>query len=112
MARLRSRANAEPIDNFDVGTTPIHEKTKTYQPPANPTTKITRLFKRVHGTSFLVRYFCYITPLCLLLLIPLLFGLLLFKQATVGGVKLFWFGIWLEIVWLTLWLARVSYFYL
>jgi hypothetical protein len=110
MGRSRSRTNAEPIDDFDVGTTPIHEKTKIYQPPANPTTKIARFFKKIHNSSFLVRYFCYITPLVLLLLIPLLFGLLLFKQATVGGVTLFWFGIWLEIVWLTLWLGRVSLF--
>ncbi|RAL61653.1 hypothetical protein DID88_002722 [Monilinia fructigena] len=29
------------------------------------------------------------------------------RKTTVGGVKLFWFGIWLEIVWLTLWLARI-----
>ena len=108
MGRSRSRTNAEPIDDFDVGTTPIHEKTKVYQPPANPTTKLARIFKKIHHSSFLVRYFFYIAPLVLLLLIPLLFGLLLFKQTTVGGVKLFWFGIWLEIVWLTLWAGRVG----
>jgi hypothetical protein len=108
MARSRTRTNAEPIDDFDVGTTPIHEKTKVYQPPANPTTKVAKFFKRIHNSSSLVRYFCYITPLVLILLIPLLFGLLLFKQANVGGVSLFWFGIWLEIVWLTLWAGRVS----
>lgn len=107
MGRSRSRTNAEPIDDFDVGTTPIHEKTKIYQPPANPTTKIAKFFKKIHNSSFLVRYFCYITPLVVLLLIPLLFGLLLFEQANVGGVRLFWFGIWLEIVWLTLWAARI-----
>lgn len=108
MARSRSRnAGGEPEDDFDVGTTPIHEKTKVYQPPANPSTKFAKVFKKIHNSSFLVRYFCYITPLTLLLLIPLLFGLLLFKNATVGGVELFWFGIWLEIVWLTLWAGRV-----
>lgn len=108
MARSRSRNNPEPVDDFDVGTTPIHETTKIYQPPANPTTKLAKIFKRVHNSSFLVRYFLYISPLTLLLLIPLLLGLLVFKRSTVGGVKLFWFGIWLEIVWLTLWAARVS----
>jgi hypothetical protein len=107
MARSRSRTNAEPVDDFDVDTTPIHEKTKVYQPPADPTTKIAKFFKKVHNSSFLVRYFVYITPIALLLLIPLLFGLLLFPDRTVGGVELFWFGIWLEIVWLTLWAGRV-----
>jgi hypothetical protein len=56
----------------------------------------------------LVRYFCYILPFTILLLIPVFLGLYVFKQANVGDVKLFWFGIWLEIIWLTLWLARVS----
>jgi hypothetical protein len=109
MARSRSRNNVEPADDFDVDTTPIHEKTKIYQPPANPTTKLAKVFKKVHQSSFLVRWFIYITPLTLLLLIPLLFGIWLFPQTTVGDVKLVWFGIWLEIVWLTLWAGRVSF---
>jgi hypothetical protein len=55
-----------------------------------------------------VRWFVYITPPTLLLLIPLLFGIWLFPQTTVSGVELLWFGIWLELVWLTLWAGRVS----
>lgn len=109
MARSRSRNNLEPSDDFDIDTTPIHEKTKIYQPPANPTTKLAKFFKKVHQSSFLVRWFVYITPITLLLLIPLLFGIWLFPQTTVGGVELLWFGIWLEIVWLTLWAGRVSF---
>lgn len=108
MARSRSRTAAEPVDDFDIDTTPIHEKTKIYKPPPNPTTKIAKFFKKVHSSSFLVRYFVYISPLTILLLIPVLLGLLVFENTTVGHVKLFWFGIWLEIVWLTLWLSRVS----
>jgi hypothetical protein len=88
VARSRSRNNPEPADDFDVDTTPIHEKTKIYQPPANPSTKFAKFFKKVHQSSFLVRWFVYITPLTLLLLIPLLFGIFLFPQATVGGVQL------------------------
>ncbi|TAQ87891.1 hypothetical protein B7494_g3781 [Chlorociboria aeruginascens] len=107
MARSRSRTAPDPIDDFDVDTTPIHEKTKVYQPPANPSTNIAKIFKRIHSSSVLVRYFFYITPLMLLLLIPVLFGRLLFTTANVGDVSLFWFGIWLEIVWLTLWLGRI-----
>jgi len=106
-SRSRNEPNMEPADDFDIDTTPIHEKTKIYQPPKNPSTKLAKFFKRVHNSSFLVRYFVYITPLTALLLIPVLFGLYLFPTANVGGVKLFWFGIWLEIVWLTLWAGRV-----
>ncbi|KAG9232668.1 Mechanosensitive ion channel-domain-containing protein [Amylocarpus encephaloides] len=107
MHRSRSRTNAEPEDDFDIGTTPIHEKTKVYQPPEKPTTNLAKVFKKIHNSSFLVRYFFYISPLTIILLLPLLLGLLVFKQANVGKVKLFWFGIWLEIVWLTLWAGRI-----
>lgn len=107
LSRSKSRVNKEPEDDFDIGTTPVHEKTKIYQPPAHPATKLARVFKKLHQSSFLVRWFFYITPITLILLIPLLLGALLFKSANVGGVRLFWFSIWLEIVWLTLWLARI-----
>ncbi|RFU30053.1 hypothetical protein B7463_g6294, partial [Scytalidium lignicola] len=106
LQRTRSRVS-EPVDDFDIDTTPIHEKTKVYQPPAHPTTTFAKVFKKIHSSSFLVRYFCYITPLVLILLVPTMLGLLVFKNATVGGVRLFWFGIWLEILWLTLWAGRI-----
>ncbi|PQE24731.1 mechanosensitive ion channel family protein [Rutstroemia sp. NJR-2017a WRK4] len=106
--RSRSRGGGgEPVDDFDINTTPIHEKNKIYKPPAHPATKLAKIFKKIHQSSFLVRYFFYITPITLLLLIPLMLGLFVFKNTTVGGVKLFWFGIWLEIVWLTLWAGRI-----
>ncbi|KAA8573818.1 hypothetical protein EYC84_005374 [Monilinia fructicola] len=90
--RSKSRGGApEPVDDFD-HILPRH---------------LQRLSRKIHESSVLVRYFLYIIPLVLLLLIPVLFGLLLFENTTVGGVRLFWFGIWLEIVWLTLWLARI-----
>lgn len=105
--QTRSRTKAEPEDEFDLGTTPLHEQTKVYHPPARPTTKLAKLFIRIHQSSFLVRYFCYIIPVSLIILIPLLLGAFRFKDRAVGGVALMWFSIWLEIVWLTLWLGRI-----
>ncbi|KAI9746126.1 MAG: hypothetical protein M1818_000807 [Claussenomyces sp. TS43310] len=106
MVRSRSRI-VEPVDDFDVGTTPIHEKTKVYQPPAHPASNLGKLFKTIHNSSFLVRYFTYIFPVVIIILIPLLLGALVFKHASVGGVYLFWFSVWLEILWLTLWAGRI-----
>lgn len=104
----RSRSRVEPVDQFDVNTNPIHEKTATFRPPENPAGRVAKTFKKIHDSSFLVRYFSYIVPVVLIILIPLLLGALLFKRATVGGVRLMWFCVWLEIVWLTLWSGRVS----
>src|SRR5271163_4648985 len=105
--RSRSRGT-EPIDEFDAATNPLHEKTAIYKPPENPSTKVAQFFKYIHSSSWLVRYFMYIVPVVLILLIPLLLGRLLPKaeNANVGGVSLLWFSIWLEIVWLTLWAGR------
>jgi hypothetical protein len=111
MQRVRSRRD-EPIDDFDAATNPLHEQAARYNPPENPTTKFSQFFKKVHNSSWVVRYFTYITPLALLILIPILVGALAFPNANVGGVTLLWFSIWLMIVWLTLWASRVSVAYL
>ncbi|KAI4250772.1 MAG: hypothetical protein LQ352_005258 [Teloschistes flavicans] len=104
----RSRSRAEPVDQFDINTNPIHEKTATFRPPENPTGHFAKTFKRIHEANFLFRYFSYIVPVVLVLLIPLLLGALVFKDATVGDVRLMWFCVWLEIVWLTLWSGRIT----
>jgi hypothetical protein len=109
ISRSRSR-RSEPVDEFDEATNPLHEKAAIYKPPESPNTKIAVFIKKVHESSFIVRYLTYITPLFLVLLIPLLIGALKYKNASVGGVRLMWFSIWLEIVWLTLWAGRVSGF--
>ena len=106
--RSRSR-QPEPLDEFDVATNPLHERNAVYRPPEHPTTKIAKFFKYIHHSSWVVRYFTYIVPVVVILLIPLLVGRFLPKgeKASVGGVNLFWFSIWLQIVWLTLWAGRL-----
>ncbi|KAL8907569.1 MAG: hypothetical protein Q9207_001306 [Kuettlingeria erythrocarpa] len=104
----RSRSRVEPADQFDINTNPIHEKTATFRPPENPAGRFAKTFKRIHESSVLIRYFFYIVPVVLVILIPLLLGALLFQEATVGDVHLLWFSVWLEIVWLTLWSGRIT----
>lgn len=105
--RARSR-RSEAVDEFDEATNPLHEKTAIYKPPEKPNTQIAVFVKKLHQSSFLVRYLTYIAPIVLILLIPLLVGALKFPNSSVGGVELMWFAIWLEIVWLTLWAGRVG----
>lgn len=107
MSIHRSRSRPEPVDQFDVNTNPIHEKASTFKPPEHPDGDFARVFKKIHDSNWLIRYFMYIVPLVLIILIPLLIGGLVFNKATVGGVHLLWFCVWLEIVWLTLWGARI-----
>lgn len=102
------RSRNEAVDEFDVATNPLHETAAIYNTPEDPHTSLAKIIKRIHSSSFLVRYFFYITPLTLILLIPLLLGALVFKSANVGGVELLWFSVWLEIFWLTLWAGRIA----
>ena len=104
----RSRSRVEPVDQFDVNTNPVHEKIATFKPPDHPMGNTARVLKKIHESSFLVRYFTYIVPVVALILVPLMLGALVFKKANVGGVRLMWFSVWLEIVWLTLWGGRVG----
>ncbi|OQE36710.1 hypothetical protein PENCOP_c011G04610 [Penicillium coprophilum] len=104
--RARSR-RSETVDEFDEATNPLHEKAAIYKPPEKPNTQIAVFVKKLHQSSFLVRYLTYIAPLVLILLIPLLVGALKYPNTSVGGVELMWFSIWLEIVWLTLWAGRL-----
>lgn len=58
------------------------------------------------------RYILYMLPGAGLLLIPVLLGALAIDQEAnpvggAGGVYLMWFGIWLEIVWCSLWISRM-----
>ena len=107
MTMRRTRSRPEPIDQFDVNTNPIHEKAANFTPPEHPTTKAAQVFKRIHDSSFLVRYFLYVVPLVLVILIPLMLGAFVFPHASVGGVRMMWFCVWLEVVWLTLWGSRI-----
>lgn len=106
MSRSRSRKSRD-VDDFDEATNPLHEKAAVYNPPENPNTEFSRFIKKLHNSSFVVRYLTYIVPVVVLLLIPLLLGALKYKDTSVGGVQLLWFSVWLEIFWLTLWAGRV-----
>lgn len=104
----RSRSRREVVDEFDEATNPLHEKAAVYTPPERPQTELSAFVKKIHQSSFIVRYLTYILPVVILLLIPLLLGALVFTETGVGGVKLMWFAIWLEIFWLTLWAGRIA----
>lgn len=105
--------NPEPVDEFDAATDhPLEGKAAViaaaqYMRNQNTTPSIAKFFIKVHRSSFLVRYMTYIVPLVLIILIPLLVGAIAFPDASLGGVQLLWFCIWLEIVWLTLWAGRI-----
>ncbi|ORY58493.1 Mechanosensitive ion channel-domain-containing protein [Pseudomassariella vexata] len=109
LARTRSRMRSTDEDAFNAP-----EPTPTFETPmmAEPETKVAKAFLGVKKLPRAIRYILYATPVALVLLVPVFLGLFtpLGEQAAIGGdggVQLKWFGIWLEIVWLSLWAGRV-----
>ncbi|KAI1360282.1 hypothetical protein F5Y08DRAFT_317755 [Xylaria arbuscula] len=110
MRRSRSRLHSSEGEKQDVFNQPAPAPTIGQPPEApNPLKKIVDL---VRNLPRIVRYFLYSLPITIILLIPIFLGIFLDpgKQPVIGGaggVQLLWFGIWLEVVWLSLWLARI-----
>ncbi|KAI5306033.1 hypothetical protein KEM56_002485 [Ascosphaera pollenicola] len=102
------RTHDEPVDEFEEATNPLHEqqaaKIRTVD---NPTTRLAKFVKKVHGSHFLVRYFVYIIPVICILAIPLIVTFKAAPNSSIGRARVDWFFVWLIIVWLTLWLARI-----
>jgi small-conductance mechanosensitive channel len=76
------------------------------------TTWLTRLWALVRRFPRVLRYVVYAIPPGVIILVPVFLDLFAYdrKGSPVGGpggVQLLWFGIWLEVVWLTLWAARI-----
>jgi len=102
----RTRTTREPEDTFN--TTAVHAVVHA----PHKSTVLTRLWGRINRFPRVYRYVAYATPVGVILLIPIFLDIYAYRDRSkpVGGphgVELLWFGIWLEVVWLTLWAARL-----
>lgn len=66
-----------------------------------------RIYSAVMNFSVITRYFVYVLPLAVLFAIPIIVGATAAPNANIGGVRLVWFFTWIEIVWLSLWIAKI-----
>ncbi|EPS38448.1 hypothetical protein H072_7800 [Dactylellina haptotyla CBS 200.50] len=73
----------------------------------NALTKVGLFYEKILNFSFITRWMIYIAPLALLLAIPIAIGATVGRKARIGGVPLFIFFIWLEIVWCSLWMSKI-----
>ena len=108
-SHMRTRVhNAEPEDAFNQ---PAHSETMRRDAKKYSNAKLLKLWVFLKKFPRSVRYVLYLIPGAALLLVPVLLGALAFnnddRNRAVGGVKIMWFGIWLEIVWATLWVTRM-----
>ncbi|KAI8952217.1 hypothetical protein F4801DRAFT_589080 [Xylaria longipes] len=111
IGRSHSRARSHNSTKEDVFNQPAQNP--VIDPPPETSNKLRNAYKLVRNLPRFIRYFLYSLPVTTILLIPILLGIFLDpgSQAVIGGpggVQLLWFGIWLEVVWLSLWAARIT----
>jgi hypothetical protein len=55
-----------------------------------------KVYDRILHFSIITRYMLYILPLSLCLLVPILVGVYGAPKASVGGVRMVWFFVWVS----------------
>ncbi|KAI5239333.1 hypothetical protein E4T43_06805 [Aureobasidium subglaciale] len=84
------------------------EQTNAYTENTDDTlTQIGNLIKKIHGFSIITRYALYVLPVATLLVIPLALFDTVYKDARAGNIRLLGLFIWLEIVWVGLWVCKL-----
>ncbi|KAE8353688.1 Mechanosensitive ion channel-domain-containing protein [Aspergillus coremiiformis] len=71
-------------------------------------TRMGRIYQAIFNFSIITRYLIYVTPLALLIAIPIIVGATVRQETRIGGVPLHWFFTWIEVVWLSLWVSKLA----
>ncbi|KAK1144615.1 hypothetical protein N8T08_004918 [Aspergillus melleus] len=71
-------------------------------------TTMGRIYQKILNFSIVTRYMLYVTPLAILIAIPIIVGATVAQDATIGGVPVHWFFTWIEVIWLSLWVAKLA----
>lgn len=66
-----------------------------------------RIYFSILNFSVVTRYFIYVLPLAAMIAIPIIIGATAAPHAAIGGVRIVWFFTWIEVVWISLWVAKI-----
>jgi hypothetical protein len=66
-----------------------------------------RFYQAILNYSIITRYLLYVTPIGILIAIPIIVGATVAREAKIGGVHIYWFFAWIEVVWVSLWTCKV-----
>ena len=69
-----------------------------------------KIYMKIYNFSVITRYLLYVVPVAVVIAVPLVLGATVFPNARIGGrsgVKLLWFFVWVEVVWVSLWVSKL-----
>ncbi len=82
-------------------------ESRGYREEEDTLTRMGKIYNKVMNFSIMIRYFVYVLPLAALIAVPIVIGATVAHKARLGGVKILWLFTWIEVVWLSLWIAKV-----
>ncbi|KAM0724012.1 hypothetical protein Q7P37_001003 [Cladosporium fusiforme] len=80
---------------------------QAYEEDEDALTKVGNFLWKIHSANILTRYALYILPVGALLAVPLVLTDTIYKDATADGVRLLGIFVWIEILWVSLWLCKL-----
>ncbi|KAJ5640872.1 hypothetical protein N7528_000497 [Penicillium herquei] len=69
--------------------------------------RIGRFYQAFYNFSIVTRYAIYVIPIGFLIAIPIIVGATAAPNAEIGGVHIYWFFTWIEVLWVSLWGCKV-----
>jgi small-conductance mechanosensitive channel len=75
-------------------------------------TAMGKLYNKILNFSVFTRYLLYIVPVGACIAVPIVVGATAAPKARMADVKLFWFWLWIEVVWASLWISKIVAHYL
>ncbi|EMC99605.1 hypothetical protein BAUCODRAFT_40873, partial [Baudoinia panamericana UAMH 10762] len=70
-------------------------------------TKVEKFFTKIREVHVLTKYSLYVIPVAALLAIPLILTDTIYADARAGGIRLLGIFIWIEVIWVALWLCKL-----
>ncbi|PVH83590.1 hypothetical protein DL98DRAFT_615987 [Cadophora sp. DSE1049] len=83
---------------------PIENLDKRNRPP----TGSQKLYRRCLGFPFLTNILLYVLPVGAVIAIPIVCGATVAQTANLGGVRIVWLFIWIEVAWMSLWISHAT----
>lgn len=69
--------------------------------------RLGRIYQAIYNFSIVTRYMIYVIPIGALIAIPIIVGATVAQDAYIGGVHIYWFFTWIEVVWVSLWVCKI-----
>ncbi|KFY19324.1 hypothetical protein V493_08016, partial [Pseudogymnoascus sp. VKM F-4281 (FW-2241)] len=66
-----------------------------------------KFYDKIVNFSVVTRYLVFVLPVAALIAIPIIVGATVAPKAMIGGIRIVWFFVWIECIWLSIWIAKL-----